>query len=138
MTTKYEKTVPSPSTLEAESSQNKYLLFLQSASLSSNMTLEEVAELYDNMRKETLLKQYCDTKKIKERKAGKYTQFYILTDGKQVTAKTRKELINKLFEAFCGDSVITLEEAYKEWMMWRANINTPSKTLKENQNEWII
>ena len=136
MTTKYEKTVPSPSTLEAESSQNKYLLFLQSASLSSNMTLEEVAELYDNMRKETLLKQYCDTKKIKERKAGKYTQFYILTDGKQVTAKTRKELINKLFEAFCGDSVITLEEAYKEWMMWRANINTPSKTLKENQNEW--
>ena len=111
-------------------------LLLQSPALSANMTLEDVAGLYENMRKETILKQYCDTSKIKERKADKYTQFYILISGKQYTAKTRPELINKLFEAFCGDSVITLEEAYKEWMLWRASVNTSSKTLKENKNEW--
>lgn len=99
--------------------------------------LEEAAELYDTMRKETLVKHYCDINKIKKREAGKYTQYYILINGKQITAKTRKELVEKLFNTFCGDSVTTLEEAYKEWMRWRANIiNTPSKTLKENQNEW--
>ena len=37
---------------------------------------------------------------------------------------------------YCGDSVITLEEAYKEWMLWRASVNTSSKTLKENKCEW--
>ncbi len=109
---------------------------LHSPNPSCNMTLEEVTELYENMRKETLLKQYCDTTKIKERKAGKYTQFYILIHGKQYTAKTRQELINRLFDLYCGDSVITLEEAYTEWMLWRDSINTPSKTLIENRNEW--
>ena len=88
------------------------------------------------MRKKTLLKHYCDTSKIKERKAGKYTQFYILIEGKQYSAKTRKKLIEKLFELDCGYSVITLENAYTEWMLWRASINTSSKTLKENKNEW--
>lgn len=111
-------------------------VILQSAPPSSNMTLEEVAELYNDMRKETLLKQYCDTSKIKERKAGKYTQFYILIEGKQYSAKTRKELIEKLLDLYCGDSVITLEEAYTEWMLWRASVNTSPKTLKENKNEW--
>lgn len=111
-------------------------LYLQSAPTSCTMTLEEVAGLYETMRKETLVKQHCDTSKIKERKAGKYTQFYILIEGRQYSAKTRKELIDRLFELYCGDSVITLEEAYKEWMLWRASINTSSKTLKENMCEW--
>ena len=109
---------------------------LQSSVSSINMTLEEVTELYETMRKETILKQFCDTAKIKERRAGIYSQFYILISGKQYTAKTRPELIDKLFEAFCGDSVMTLEDAYIEWMQWRASINTSSKTLKENKNEW--
>jgi len=104
--------------------------------INPEMTIEDVAELYENMRRETILKQYCDTKKIKERKVKHYTQFYILIDGKQYTAKTRKELIDKLFELYCGDAVTTLEEAYQEWMIWRASINTSSKTLKENKNEW--
>lgn len=121
---------------KSQTEYDKNMLLLHSPDHSATMGLEEVAELYDNMRKETLLKHYCDTSKIKERKAGKYIQYYILISGKQITAKTRKELIDKLFEAFCGDSVTTLEEAYKEWMLWRASINTPSKTLKENQNEW--
>ena len=101
-----------------------------------NMDFEEVTELYIKMRKETLIKQYCDTNKIKERTAGKYTQFYICIKDKYVAAKTRSELIDKLFDTFCGESVITLEEAFKEWMQWRASINVSSKTLKENKCEW--
>lgn len=116
-----------------EDAKNNLLHF---PNLHPNMSMEEVTELYIKVKKETLLKQYCDTNKIKERTAGKYKQFYILIKGKQFTAKTRPELIDKLFASFCGDSVITLEEAYKEWMQWRASINTSSKTLKENKNEW--
>ena len=109
---------------------------LQFSVPSITMTMEEVTELYETMRKENILKKYCDTSKIKERRAGKYTQFYILIEGKQYSAKTHKALINKLFDLFCGDSVMTLEDAYIEWMQWRASINTSSKTLKENKNEW--
>ena len=109
---------------------------LQFSVPSITMTMEEVTELYETMRKENILKKYCDTSKIKERRAGKYTQFYILIEGKQYSAKTHKALINKLFDLFCGDTVITLDEAYKEWILWRASVNTQSKTLKENMNEW--
>ena len=98
------------------------------------MTLEGIAELYDHMRKETILKQFCDLQKIKYRES--INQFYIVIDRKQYTAKTRRHLIDKLFEKYCGDAVTTLEQAYLEWMHWRASINTSSKTLKENKNEW--
>lgn len=40
-------------------------LLLPSVSECNNMTLEGVAELYDHMRKETILKQFCDLQKIK-------------------------------------------------------------------------
>ena len=90
--------------------------------------------MYDHMRKETILKQFCDLQKIKYRES--INQFYIVIDRKQYTAKTRRELIDKLFEKYCGDAVTTLEQAYLEWMHWRASINTSSKTLKENKNEW--
>ena len=109
-------------------------LLLPSVPECNNMTLEGVAELYDNMRKETLLKQFCDLQKIKYRES--INQFYIVIDRKQYTAKTRRHLIDKLFEKYCGDAVTTLEQAYLEWMHWRASINTSSKTLKENKNEW--
>lgn len=36
-------------------------LLLPSVPECNNMTLEGVAELYDHMRKETILKQFCDT-----------------------------------------------------------------------------
>lgn len=109
-------------------------LLLPSVPECNNMTLEGVAELYDHMRKETILKQFCDLQKIKYRES--INQFYIVIDRKQYTAKTRRELIDKLFEKYCGDAVTTLEQAYLEWMHWRASINTSSKTLKENKNEW--
>ena len=68
--------------------------------------------MYDHMRKETILKQFCDLQKIKYRES--INQFYIVIDRKQYTAKTRRELIDKLFEKYCGDAVTTLEQAYLE------------------------
>lgn len=38
-------------------------LLLPSVPECNNMTLEGVAELYDTMRKETILKQFCDLQK---------------------------------------------------------------------------
>ena len=68
--------------------------------------------MYDHMRKETILKQFCDLQKIKYRES--INQFYIVIDRKQYTAKTRRELIDKLFEKCCVDAVTTLEQAYLE------------------------
>ena len=108
--------------------------FLQSVEGCSNMELEKVAELYDTMRKETQVKKFCDTSKIKYREA--INQHYIVINRKQFTGKTRKDLIDKLFEHFCGISVMTLDEAFKEWMIWRRDNGTNSKTLKENNNDY--
>ena len=105
--------------------------FLQSVEGCSNMELEKVAELYDTMRKETQVKKFCDTSKIKYRE--NINQHYIVINRKQFTGKTRKNLIDKLFEHFCGISVTTLDEAFKEWMIWRRDNGTNSKTLKENK-----
>ena len=100
----------------------------------SNIELEKVAELYETMRKETQLKLFCDLKKIKYRET--INQYYLVINRKQFTAKSRKELIDKLFMHFCGVSVTTFEDAFKEWMLWRRDIGTNSKTLKENSNEY--
>ena len=108
--------------------------FLQSSDVCSNIEIEKVAELYDTMRKETQVKKFCDTSKIKYREA--INQHYIVINGKQFTGKTRKDLIDKLFEHFCGISVTTLDEAFKEWMIWRRDNGTNSKTLKENNNDY--
>ena len=59
--------------------------------------------MYDTMRKETILKQFCDLQKIKYRES--INQFYIVIDRKQYTAKTRRDLIDKLFEKYCGDAL---------------------------------
>lgn len=110
--------------------------FLQSEDVCSNMELEKVAELYETMRKETQLKTFCDLSKIKYR--ASINQYYLVIKRKQYTAKSRSELIDKLFEHFCGISTITLEEAFKEWLLWRRDIGTNSKTLRENFNEYHL
>ena len=101
-----------------------------------NMATEELTDMVNYMNKETLVRKFCDTTKIKERKAGNYTQFYLRVDGKQYTASTRKALIDKLYSMFCGPNVMTLEEAYHMWMLWRRDTIPSTKTLKENKNEW--
>ena len=108
--------------------------FLQFEEDRIDSELEKVAELYDTMRKETRLKSFCDLSKIKYRES--INQYYLVINRKQFTAKSRKELIDKLFNHFCGISVTTFRQAFKEWMLWRRDIGTNSKTLKENHNEY--
>jgi integrase len=98
---------------------------------NSTMSLAEVTELYDYMRKEDFLKQFCDLSKIKYRE--NINQYYIVIHRKQYTANSKRALIEKLYNAFNAD---TLADAYKEWMLWRRDIGTAPKTLKENANEW--
>lgn len=108
---------------------------LQTVLSPDMITYAKVEELYHDMRKETMLKSVLDLDKIKYRE--QINQFYIVIHRKQYTAKSRQELINKLYLVYFGDNTITLEQAYTEWMLWRRNIGTCSKTLKENKNEWI-
>jgi len=117
-----------------EVSRNNTLI---SSKLPPNMDYEEIVEeLYNYMKKEQMVKQYCDTSKIKERKTGNYTQFYICIKDSFISAKSRPALINKLYDIFCGHYASTLEEAFVEWMQWRRSEDISSKTLKENKNEW--
>lgn len=107
---------------------------LSSTENSDTMTLERVAELYEQMKKENELKEYCNLEKIKYRE--NINQYYIVIKRKQFTANSRSALINKLYEHFLGYLASTLEDAFIEWMQWRKEISTNSKTMKENLNEW--
>lgn len=99
-----------------------------------NMDFEEVTELYNVMTKEQELKNFCDLKKIKYREDKK--QYYIFTNKKQFSSNSRKGLIEKLYNHFFGIKNLTLEEAFEDWFAWRIEINTNTKTLRENKNEW--
>lgn len=101
---------------------------------SATLNSKEVAESYYNfMKKIEALKQFCDLKKIKYREDSK--QYYIYINRKQYSAGSKTLLINKLYEAYC-EQAYTLQQAYKDWMLWRRDIGTAPKTLQENTNEW--
>ena len=97
---------------------------LQTVLSPDMITYAKIEELYHDMRKETMLKSVLDLDKIKYRE--QINQFYIVIHRKQYTAKSRQELINKLYLVYFGDNTITLEQAYTEWMLWRRNIGTCS------------
>lgn len=108
-----------------------YWIYLNS---NDKLKSEEVAELYYIfMKKIEALKQFCDLKKIKYRED--MGLFYIYVNRKQYIAKTKNLLIDKLYAAYC-EQAYTLQQAYKDWMLWRRDIGTAPKTLQENTNEW--
>lgn len=107
---------------------------LQNNSSSSILGLEGIAELYEHMKLEKLLSQCCDLEKIKYRE--EINQYYIVINRKQFTANSRDALLLKLYDHFFGAQNRTLAESYREWMLWRKEIKTNSKTLRENANEW--
>lgn len=90
--------------------------------------------MYEHMKLEKLLSQHCDLDKIKYRE--EINQYYIVINRKQFTAKSRDALLLKLYDYFYGAQNRTLTESFKEWMLWRNEIKTNSKTLRENANEW--
>ena len=63
--------------------------------------------------------------------------------GRRQIAKSTKQ---KVLDAIISDyhqhhneddvKEITLEELYKNWMIWRRNTGTAAKTIKENYNDW--
>ncbi len=90
--------------------------------------------MYEHMKLEKELSQHCDLTKIKYRE--EINQYYIVIKRKQFTANNRDALLLKLYDYFYGAQNRTLEESYREWMLWRQEIKTNSKTIRENANEW--
>lgn len=90
--------------------------------------------MYEHMKLEKLLSQNCDLEKIKYR--VEINQYYLVINRKQFTANSREALLLKLYDYFFGAQNRSLTESYREWMLWRKDIQTNSKTLRENANEW--
>lgn len=107
---------------------------LKNVTADCMMDMEQVTELYNMKKLEEDLKNFCDTSKIKYRE--NLNQYYVYVKKKQFTAKTKKELLQKLHNHFCGDKNRTFEQAFEEWMLWRRSIQTAPKTLQENMNEY--
>jgi integrase len=106
----------------------------QSDNSSNIFTVKETAGLYEHMKLEKLLSQHCDLSKIKYREG--INQYYIVIHRKQFTANSRENLLMKLYDNFYGAQNRTLTQSFQEWIAWRSDIQTNSKTLRENANEW--
>lgn len=114
--------------------------FLQFCVANAKMNMAEVAVQTAMFKKNKLIEK-IDLSKVKQMKGGRY---YIhigkkLADevGKEMfAAATEEQLIDQLYEAFFGESKLTLREAYGRWQRYRADIGTSPKTQKENSNDW--
>ena len=114
--------------------------FLQFCVANAKMNMAEVA-VQTAMFKKKKVEVKLDLSKVKQMKGGRY---YIhigkkLADevGKEMfAAATEEQLIDQLYEAFFGESKLTLREAYGRWQRYRADIGTSPKTQKENANDW--
>ena len=99
---------------------------LQNNSSGSILSLEGIAELYEHMKLEKILSQNCDLEKIKYRE--EINQYYLVIKRKQFTANSREALLLKLYNYFYGAQNRSFTESYREWMLWRKEIQTNSKT----------
>lgn len=116
------------------SSESIYMDFWTELNNDDTINPKEVAELYyDFMKKLESLKQFCDIDNIKYRED--IHQYYIYVKRKQYTASSKYQLLDKLYAEYCKEAY-TLEQAYKDWMIWRRDIGTAPKTLLENSNEY--
>lgn len=108
--------------------------YLPSSLLDDTLTVSEISEKILNMkRKQEINRKYQD--KIKTRKDGR--QFYIYINRKQYTAVTRDGLIDLLYEMEYGRERSSLNDLFKEWMIWRRDCSSVcDKTLKEDLNLW--
>lgn len=108
--------------------------YLPSSLLDDTLTVSEISEKILNMkRKQEINRKYQD--KIKTRKDGR--QFYIYINRKQYTAVTYDGLIDLLYEMEYGRERSSLNDLFKEWMIWRRDCSSVcDKTLKEDLNLW--
>lgn len=108
--------------------------YLPSSLLDDTLTVSEISEKILYMkRKQEITRKYQD--KIKTRKDGR--QFYIYISRKQYTAVTYDGLIDLLYEMEYGRERASLNDLFKEWMIWRRDCSSVcDKTLKEDLNLW--
>lgn len=63
-------------------------------------------------------------------------------ERRQIAKSTKQKVLDAIISDYHQhhneDDVkeITLEELYKNWMIWRRNTGTAAKTIKENYNDW--
>ena len=108
---------------------------LHSLSTNVNISLSDITELQEFMKKETKLKEVIDLNKVKNRPDDGRPYIYI--KRKQFISSDYSELIDILYEYFFGKNVITLEDFFTQWMLWRRDCtHVSNKTLKENLFLW--
>lgn len=75
---------------------------------------------------------------INQRSNGRYITKVIVDDSLiQISASTREELINKLYDHYFGITNTTLESLYPRWIEYRKNESSvKEKTIKENGYLW--
>ena len=108
---------------------------LHSLSSYDSISLSDITELQEIMKKEDKLKEHIDLTKIKIRPNDGRPYIYI--NRKQFINSNYSELIDNLYEYFYGKHSITLEDFFQHWMIWRRDCtHVSNKTLKENLFLW--
>lgn len=96
-------------------------------------TSEIVEEIKKMKQQKTIEKKY--ESKIKLRKDGR--QYYIILNRKQLTAKSKELLYEKLWQMEYGRQNSSIANLYPEWMTWKRDYTAvSSKTLKEYSFLW--
>lgn len=102
---------------------------------SSILSEEALEKYYNAMTKEKRLKEVIDLGKIKFRNDD--GRFYIYINRKMISAYSRKDLIEKLYEYLFGEENFSLEHLFPKWMMYKRDIEKANpKTLQEYRFEW--
>ena len=108
---------------------------LHSLSSDGKISLSDITELHELMKKESKLKELIDLNKVKNRPDDGRPYIYI--NRKQFISSNYSELIDNLYEYFFRKNVITLEDFFPQWMIWRRDCtHVSNKTLKENLFLW--
>lgn len=120
---------------ELANDKNKLLsCILHSLSSYDNLTISDITELQQKMKKESKLKEVIDLTKIKERPDGRP---YIYVKRKQFISSNYSALIDNLYEYFFGKNVISLADFFNKWMIWRRDCtHVTNKTLSEDLFLW--
>jgi integrase len=114
--------------------ENLYSL-LQSLSPDGMLSVSGIAELHTFMTKESRLKEVVDLAKIKERADD--GRCYIYINRKQLIGTDYHDLISKLYDHYFDSRVISLEDLYPQWQLWRRDYTKATdKTIKENTYIW--
>lgn len=115
-----------------DKSYSKVLSFYSKNATISSSDITDVAE---KMKKEKKLSEVVDLSKIKERVDD--SRCYIYISRKQFTGADYPDLICKLYDYYFGSKIMSLEDLYPQWQIWRRDCTKATdKTVKENTYLW--